>query len=81
MSKPLTTAAFEFSGSFEVRAGVEGLKALTKASELLSIVMDSVTDAGMGAPLEGNQAWLVHHSLESAKALIDALWVEQQKMQ
>jgi hypothetical protein len=34
---------------------------------------DSIFDAGMGTPLEGNAAWLVHHTLESAKALVDSL--------
>ncbi|MCY1461425.1 hypothetical protein D9M71_790820 [compost metagenome] len=79
MSKPLVTTDVEFSDSFAVRSGVDALTALNKASDLIDIVIGSVADAGMGTPLEGNQAWMVHHSLESAKAIIDALWATLQK--
>ena len=82
MKKPLVTTEQKFSdyGShgksdyvFAVNAGVNGGLALNQASDLIASVVDAVKDAAMGKPLLGNQAWLVHHSLTSAKAVVDAL--------
>ncbi|WP_226507354.1 hypothetical protein [Pseudomonas sp. MWU16-30317] len=42
-------------------------------SDLIASALDAVKEAAMGKPLQGNQAWLVHHSLTSAKAVVDAL--------
>lgn len=58
---------------FSVNAGVKGEVALDQASDLIASTVEAVMDAAMGKPLQGNQAWLVHHSLTSAKAVIDAL--------
>ncbi|WP_311971709.1 DUF3077 domain-containing protein [Pseudomonas baltica] len=82
MNKPLVTTEQKFSdyGSdgersyvFAVNAGVGGECALNQASDLIASVLDAVKEAAMGKPLQGNQAWLVHHSLASAKAVVDAL--------
>lgn len=66
---------------FAVAPGVDMADALNSASDLLSTVSEAITDAGTGdAPLAGNSAWLVLHTINSAKAVIDALWLaaEQQ---
>lgn len=81
MSRPLVTRETELSNCFSVRPGVDAEVALCKASDLLSIALEPVFDAAMGTPLKGNQAWLAHHALESAKAIIDALWAELQLRQ
>jgi hypothetical protein len=82
MKKPLVTTEQKFSdyGSdgersyvFAVNAGVGGECALNQASDLIASALDAVKEAAMGKPLQGNQAWLVHHSLTSAKAVVDAL--------
>uniref|UniRef100_UPI001CFAB3E7 DUF3077 domain-containing protein n=1 Tax=Pseudomonas sp. MWU16-30317 TaxID=2878095 RepID=UPI001CFAB3E7 len=82
MKKPLVTTEQKFSdyGSdgersyvFAVNAGVDGGCALNQASDLIASALDAVKEAAMGKPLQGNQAWLVHHSLTSAKAVVDAL--------
>ncbi|MGV8864751.1 MAG: DUF3077 domain-containing protein [Pseudomonas sp.] len=83
MIKPLITTEEKFSeigdqSIFSVTPGIDAETALTKASNLLSTITDSIELAGMGTPLEGNQAWMVLHSLESAKAVIDALWATLQ---
>ena len=74
MTAPLVTRETELSSCFSVRPGIDAEVALCKASDLLSIALEPVLGAAMGTPLEGNQAWLTHHALESAKAIIDALW-------
>lgn len=81
MSAPLVTRETELSSCFSVRQGVDAEVALCKASDLLSIALEPVLDAAMGTPLKDNQAWLAHHALESAKAIIDALWDELQLRQ
>lgn len=58
---------------FSVNAGVPGEVALDQVSDLIASAVEAVMDAAMGKPLQGNQAWLVHHSLTSAKAVVDAL--------
>ncbi|MNC13843.1 DUF3077 domain-containing protein [Pseudomonas sp. ACN5] len=58
---------------FAVRPGVPTVYALATASDLLSVSVSTVYGVGMGAEaIEGNQAWLLHHALESAKAIIDS---------
>ncbi|WP_449106321.1 DUF3077 domain-containing protein [Pseudomonas mohnii] len=74
MSDQLTTRDMEVSTCLSVRPGVGVEEALTEASNLMSTTMDSIAAATMGTPLQGNQAWMVRHTLESAKAIIDALW-------
>lgn len=76
MSVPLTTRELEISNFFSVRPGVGVEEALTEASNLMSITMDSIEAETMGTPLEGQQAWLVRHTLVNAKAIIDALWAK-----
>jgi hypothetical protein len=56
-----------------VRPGVPAAKALEQASNLLSMIIEPILEAGDGHPLEGNRAYLIHHALESAKAIIDAV--------
>ncbi len=86
MNKPtIKTAAgvnFHDSGQavkqqslFTVTPGVGLADALNSASDLLSTLRDPIYAAAMDQqPLEGNHAWLVLHTLESAKAVIDSLW-------
>jgi len=87
MSRPLKTSISTFTGCgdatkrqylFSVNAGVPAEDALNTCSDLLSTVMDTIVSAGMGEPLVGNQAWLVNHTLESVKAIVDALWATYQ---
>ncbi|MEB0119211.1 DUF3077 domain-containing protein [Pseudomonas sp. CCI1.2] len=88
MSKPLKTTAVTFASCgdvsknqkiFSVNAAVGAEGALNACSDLLEIVMDSVMDACMGErELTGGQAWLVHNSIQSAKAIVDALWATYQ---
>ncbi|HEX8542697.1 MAG TPA: DUF3077 domain-containing protein [Pseudomonas sp.] len=82
MSRPLTTTEVRFCASgeaskdqriFEVVPGVDAKSALNSASDFLAMIKDSIDDAAMGTPLVGNHAFMVLHSLESAKAIIDAL--------
>ncbi|MCQ4280469.1 DUF3077 domain-containing protein [Pseudomonas stutzeri] len=78
-----TAEGFQFHSSgwvekrqslFTVTPGVDIADALQSASDLLSTIEDSIYAAAMGErPLEGNAAWLVKHSLESAKAVVDSL--------
>ncbi|MHB9799980.1 DUF3077 domain-containing protein [Pseudomonas sp. MT3] len=84
-----TSGPFKFYGSgwvdknqylFSVTPGVDLADALDSASDLLSMCLDPIEQAGMGTPLVDNPAWLVHHALESAKAVIDSLkWAAQQQ--
>lgn len=85
MNKPTikTAAGFDFHDSgqavkqqslFTVKPGVSLADALNSASDLLSTLHDPIYAAAMGQqPLEDNTAWLVLHTLESAKAVIDSL--------
>ena len=60
---------------FKVVEGIDAEHALEKASSLMEVVMLSIDDAAMGVTeLKGQHAWLVLHAVESAKAIIDALW-------
>ena len=60
---------------FSVAPGVDITDALNSASDLLDTIRDSIYAAAMGElPLKDNAAWLVLHSLESAKSVIDSLW-------
>ena len=56
-----------------VRPGIPAAAALEQASNLLSMIIEPILAAGDGHPLEGNQAYLIHHALESAKAIVDAV--------
>jgi len=57
-----------------VRPGVPAAAALEQASNLLSLLTGPIYAAAMGeTPLDGNQAWLLHHTLETAKAIVDAV--------
>ena len=83
MIRPLITTKEGFSEIggqkiFSVTPGINAEFALNKASDLLSCVADSIELAGMGTPLKGNQAWMACHTIESAKAIIDALWATLQ---
>ena len=82
MSKPLVTTDVRFCATgeasrdqriFEVVPGVDAKSALDTASCFLAMIKDSIDDAAMGQPLVGNHAHMVLHTLESAKAIIDAL--------
>jgi len=57
---------------FMVTPGVDLVDALNTASDLLDAARTPIFDAGMGTPLVDNPAWLVHHAIETAKAVIDA---------
>lgn len=56
-----------------VRPGVPAVMALEQASNLLSMLIEPILEAGDGHPLEGNRAYLIHHALESAKAIVDSV--------
>ncbi|MCQ4280475.1 DUF3077 domain-containing protein [Pseudomonas stutzeri] len=56
-----------------VRPGVPLAMALEQASNLLSMIIEPILEAGDGHPLEGSRAYLIHHALESAKAIVDAV--------
>ncbi|HDZ55393.1 MAG TPA: DUF3077 domain-containing protein [Pseudomonas xinjiangensis] len=58
---------------FTVNVGVDITDALQTASDMLDTALTPVNAAGMGEPLVDNNAWLVHHTLESAKAVVDAV--------
>lgn len=84
MSKIIKTApGYTFHGTgmvdkhqslFSVVEGIPMFDALTSASDMLSTVDDAIYSAAMHEqPLEGNNAWLVRHTLQSARAVIDSL--------
>lgn len=56
-----------------VRPGVPARAALQEASSLLSMLFDALSAAGEGVAIQGNQAYLMLHALESAKAVIDSV--------
>ncbi len=59
---------------FAVTPDVPIIDALTSVSCLLSTLEDGIMDAAMGSqPLQDNAAWLTHHTLQSAKAVVDSL--------
>jgi hypothetical protein len=86
MKKPTikTAAGTNFHGSgqvgkrqslFTVTPGVDLADALNSASDLLDTMRGAIYTAAMGEqPLQDNHAWLVLHTLDSAKAVIDSLW-------
>lgn len=83
MSNFKTAAGLQFHGTgdvskrlslFTVTPGIPMLDAMNSVSCLLSTLEAPLWNAATGGDaLEGNTAWLVHHTLESAKAVIDAL--------
>ena len=58
---------------FSVNPDIPLLDALHSVSCLISTVDDSIMDAAMGEPLQDSAAWLIRHTLESAKAVVDSL--------
>lgn len=67
---------------FCVNSDIPILDALHSVSCLMSTVDDGIMDAAMGdQPLQDNAAWLIRHTLESAKAVVDSLirHIEQQE--
>lgn len=59
---------------FEVADGADLGDALIMASNFLDMVRDPIFSAAMGQePLADNQAFLVLHAIESAKAVLDSL--------
>ena len=59
---------------FLVTPGIPIADALQSVSDLLDTISDAIYSAAMGEqPLQDNPAWLVNHTLESAKAVIDSL--------
>ena len=80
----LTTVGVHFTSTgdvskrqklFRVNPDVDAQDTLNTASDFISTVMDVLMDAAMGEkPLEGNNAFMVVHTLESAKAALDAVW-------
>lgn len=58
---------------FTVNPNIPAIDALQSASDLLSTMQDLIYAAAMGEPLKDNEAWLVLHTLESAKAVVDSV--------
>lgn len=59
---------------FSVNPDVPMLDAMQSVSDLLDTMQDAIFAAAMSEqPLQDNAAWLVNHTLESAKAVIDSL--------
>ncbi|MEZ1534843.1 hypothetical protein QVM32_11510 [Pseudomonas asiatica] len=82
--KPTITAAKPFRQTglingkachaFTVPDGVDANDALKEASSIMSTTFDMITEAGFGnMSIEGNFAWMLLNTLESAKALLDAV--------
>lgn len=77
-----TTNGYQFHGTgwaekkqnlFTVTPNLPATDVLQSVSDLLSTLEDPIHTAAMGqCALEGNYAWLVHHTLMSAKAALDA---------
>lgn len=61
---------------FAVNPGLDQEDALNSVSDMLDTIIDPITDAGMGEALKDNSAWLVLHTLVSAKAVIDSLLLD-----
>lgn len=55
---------------FAVVPGVNAADALTTAICLLESCEQPVFDAGMGGDFPAGTAWLVHHALQSARAVL-----------
>lgn len=66
---------------FSVNPDVDAQNALHVASDLLFSVMDILTDAASGGiPLEGNSAFMVTHTLESARAALNSVLGKLEKI-
>ncbi|TWH76895.1 Protein of unknown function (DUF3077) [Azomonas agilis] len=82
ISRIKTTNGYRFHGTgqadkkqnlFTVTPNLPATDVLQSVSDLLSTLEDPIYTAAMGeCAHEGNYAWLVHHSLMSAKAALDA---------
>ncbi|MGH8433301.1 MAG: DUF3077 domain-containing protein [Pseudomonas sp.] len=60
---------------FTVTPGIPLADALNSVSDLLDTIIEPIFAAGMEEqPLQGNAAWVVLHTLRSAKAVVDSLW-------
>jgi len=70
-----STGQVEYSrGLFSVTPDVPLLDALHSVSCLLTSMEDGILDAAVGnLPLQDNAAWLTHHTLQSAKTVVDSL--------
>lgn len=69
-----TGSAEHKPGLFSVAPNVPIVDALNSVSCLLNTLEDGILDAAMGHfPLQDNAAWLSHHTLQSAKAVVDSL--------
>ena len=67
------SATLEPRHLFSVAPGAPITEALIGASDLLDMIEDAICSAATGeTPLQGSNARMVYHSLESAKALLDA---------
>jgi hypothetical protein len=59
---------------FKVNPNIDIRNALNVSSDLLGSVMDLIADAAVGGiPLEGNNALMVAHTLESARAALNSV--------
>ena len=59
---------------FSVNPNVDAQNALYVASDLLGSVMDILSDAASGGiALEGNSAFMVTHTVESARAVLNSV--------
>lgn len=66
--------AYKKQELFSVNPDIDAQNALHIASDLLGSVMDSLTDAASGGiPLEGNNAFMVTHTVESARAALNSV--------
>lgn len=75
-----TGPVYEANELFSVNAGVNGADALQIASDLLSMVDEILTDAGVdGESLSGNTAWILQHAVSAAKAVVDAVQADMPK--
>jgi hypothetical protein len=69
-----TGKASTYQGMFTVTPGISMVDSLQSASDLLDMIGCPIYAAAMSEqPLQDNPAWLVHHALEPAKAVIDSL--------
>lgn len=88
--KRLTTTAVRFLSPahahkkqelFSVNPDIDALNALYIASDLLGSVMDILADAASGGiPLEGNSAFMVTHTVESARAALNSVLGKLEKI-
>lgn len=65
---------------FKVNPGIDIRNALHVSADLLDSVMDLIEEAAVGGvPLEGNNAFMVCHTLKSARAALNSV-VETMEM-